>query len=204
MVDAKADEAASTFDLIVIAASAGGFDPLFEIISRLPADLPAAVVLVMHTVPGRDSRLAEVLGLHTSLSVKEAEDGERLARSVIYVAKPNRHLMVNSKGTFSLAATDPVQFTRPAADVLFVTAAIAFRDRVIGVILSGAGKDGAIGSLAITKAGGKVIAQEDPEHPSMPDAAIKIDDVGFVAPSKEIARLLIDLVIGGKSGKERA
>lgn len=189
------------FDVVAIAASAGGYDPLYDIISGLPAEFPASIIVVMHTTPGRESHLAEVLSSHTSLSVKEAEDGGRLAKSIIYVAKPNRHLVLNSDGTLSLVATDPVQFTRPAADVLFVTAAIAFRDRVIGVVLSGAGKDGAIGSLAITKAGGKVIAQEDPEHPSMPDAAIKIDDVAFVVPSKEIAQLLIDLVVSGKSRK---
>ncbi len=201
MKDTETPSSAGSFDVVVIAASAGGYDPLYDIISGLPADFPASIIVVMHTTPGRESRLAEVLGLHTPLRIKEAEDGERLAKSTIYVAKPNRHLVLNSDGTLSLVSTDPVQFTRPAADVLFVTAAIAFRDRVIGIVLSGAGKDGAIGSLAITKAGGKVIAQEDPEHPGMPDAAIKIDDVAFVVPSKEIAPLLTDLVASGKISK---
>lgn len=204
MADTRAHSVAGSFDVVVIAASAGGYNPLFEIISGLPANFPASIIVVMHTGPGRNGHLAEVLSLHTSLNVKEAEEGERLAKSTIYVAKPNRHLMVNSDSTFTLIFTDPVQFARPAADVLFVTAAVGFRDRVVGVILSGAGKDGAIGSLAITKAGGKMIAQEDPEHPGMPDAAIKIDDVDFVVPSKEIAPLLIGLVISGKSGRDQA
>lgn len=133
------------------------------------------------------------------MKVKEAEDGERLFRSTVYTAKPDRHLMVNPDGTISLGSTERVQFVRPAADVLFITMAISCKNRSIAVILSGMGQDGAIGSLAVKRAGGKTIVQKDPEFPSMPQSAVKIDDVDFIVPLAEIGPLLIDLITKGRA-----
>jgi two-component system chemotaxis response regulator CheB len=113
-------------------------------------------------------------------------------------------MMMNSDGTITLTSLGKVQYTRPAADVLFVTVSISYRDRAIAVILSGAGEDGALGALAIKRAGGKTIVQEDPEVSGMPDAAIRIDDVDFIVPLVKIAPILIDLVTKGKSGETSA
>lgn len=187
----------SSFDIVAIASSAGGFDPVIEVVSGLPADFPASVIVIRHLSPDQESYLAEVLSRHTSMKVKKAKDGMRLARATIYTAVPNKHLMVNSDRTFSLASFEKVQFVRPAADVLFVTLAISCRNKAIAVILSGAGKDGAIGTLAIKRAGGKVIVQEGPDVSGMPEAAIRIDDVDFVLPVKKIAPRLIKLVLKG-------
>ncbi len=188
----------SFFDVIAIAASSGGLKAITEVVSRLPSDLPAAIMIVQHISPQSESYLAEILSRSTSLKVKQAEDGERFIKGTIYTARPNKHLMVNPDGTLTLSSLDRVQFVRPAADVLFVTMAISYKDRAIAVILTGAGQDGAIGSLAVKKAGGKTIAQEDPEVPSMPEAAIRIDDVDFVVPLADIAPLLTDLVTKGR------
>ncbi len=170
---------------------------MIEVISGLPPDFPASVLVVQHTSPDNISALPEILGRHTTLNVKEAEEGDRLASATVYTARPNRHLEVNLDGTISLGSTERVQFVRPAADVLFITMAISYREEAIAVILSGAGQDGAIGSLAVKKAGGKTIVQEDPEFTSMPEAAIKVDDVDFIVPLAEIAPLLINLVMKG-------
>lgn len=186
-------------NVIAIAASAGGLKPMIEVISGLPEDFPASVLVVQHTSPDHTSALPEILSRHSPMKVKEAEDGERLSRATIYTAKPNRHLEVNPDWTISLGSTERVQFVRPAADVLFITMAISCREKAIAVILSGSGQDGAIGSLAVKKAGGKTIVQEDPEFTSMPEAAIKVDDVDFIVPLAEIAPLLIDLVTKGKA-----
>lgn len=186
------------FDVVGIAASTGGIKAITELVSALPADFPAAIMVVQHISPESVSYLAEILGRSTSLKVKSAENGERFARGTIYTATPNKHLMVNPDGTLTLSSLDKVQFVRPAADVLFVTMAISYKNRAIAVILTGAGQDGAIGSLAVKRAGGKTIAQEDPEVPSMPEAAIRIDDVDFVVPLAEIAPILINLVTKGK------
>lgn len=195
---ARMDSNDSFFDVIAIAASAGGLEPIIEVISGLPADFPASVLIIRHSSPGQEkSLLAEVLSKHSFMEVKTAEEGMRLARATIYTAVPNKHLMVNSDGTISLASFERVQFVRPAADVLFVTLAISCKNKAVAVILSGAGKDGAIGTLAIKRAGGKVIVQEDPDVPSMPEAAIRIDDVDFVLPMAKIAPCLVKLVLKG-------
>lgn len=186
------------FDVVGIAASTGGIKAITELVSGLPADFPAAIMVVQHISPGSISYLAEILSRSTPLKVKNAEDGERFTRGIIYTATPNKHLMVNPDGTLTLSSVDRVQFVRPAADVLFVTMAISYKERTIAVILTGAGQDGAIGSLAVKRAGGKTIAQEDPEVAGMPEAAIRIDDVNFIVPLAEIARLLINLVTKGK------
>jgi len=172
---------------------------MIEIISGLPADFPASVLVVQHTSPDHISALPEILGRQTSMNVKEAEEGDKLSKATVYTAKPNKHLMVNPDGTISLGSAERVQFVRPAADVLFITMAISCRDRSIALILSGLGQDGAIGSLAVKRAGGKTIVQKDPEFPGMPQAAIEVDDVDFVVPLTEIAPLLINLVIKGKA-----
>jgi two-component system chemotaxis response regulator CheB len=197
MKDAGKHFDSSFFDVVAIASSAGGYDPVIKVISGLPANFPASVIVIRHLSPDQKSYLADVLSRYTPLEVKEAEDGMKLAKATIYTAKPDRHLMVNSDGTLSLASFEKVQFVRPAVDVLFVTLAISYGDKAIAVILSGAGKDGALGSLAIKKAGGKVIVQEDPDVPGMPEAAIRIDDVDFVIPFEKIAPLLTNLVLNG-------
>lgn len=184
----------SFFDVIAIAASAGGLKAITEVVSGLPA----AVMVVQHMSPQSDSYLAEILSRSTQLKVKQAEDGDKISKGAIYTPRPNKHLMVNPDGTLTLSSLDRVQFVRPAADVLFVIMAISYKDRAIAVILTGAGQDGALGSLAVKKSGGKTIAQEDPEVPGMPEAAIRIDDVDYVVPLADIAPLLINLVTKGK------
>ncbi len=185
-----------SFRVVGIAASSGGLKAIIEIISDLPEDFPIPILLVLHIYPTDKSYLPEILSRHTKLLVKEAEDGDKLTKGVIYTPKPNKHIVVNSDGTITLSSTGKANFVRPAADVLFVTMAISYQGRSIAVILTGAGQDGAVGSLAVKKTGGKTIAQEDPEYPGMPDAAIQIDDVDFVVPLAEIAPLLIKLVMG--------
>lgn len=189
----------NAYNIIAIAASTGGIKAISELVSGLPADLPAAVLIILHMSPNFGSNLGDILSEVASMKVRQAEDGDRLKRGTIYIAVPNKHLLVNPDGTISLAILDKVNFTRPAADVLFVTIALSCRDRAIGVILTGAGQDGALGALAIKRAGGKTIAQEDPEVHGMPDAAIRIDDVDFIEPLAKIAPLLAHLVIKGKS-----
>lgn len=92
----------SFFDVIGIAASAGGLKAITEVVSGLPADFPAAVMVVQHISPDSPSYLPEILGRSTPLKVKQAENGERFARGTIYTASPNKHLMVKPDGTLTL------------------------------------------------------------------------------------------------------
>lgn len=190
----------AAFDIVAIGASAGGLHALMSVVSSLPADFPAAVVIVQHLDPKHRSMLADILSRHTPLRVKEAEDGETIASGVIYTAPPDRHLLVNSDGTLSLSRSELVHFLRPSADLLLESVAASFKRRAIAVILSGTGSDGSMGVKAIKKMGGAVIAQDPKtaEFPGMPGAAILTECVDSVRALDEIGPNLAALVMKEK------
>jgi len=185
------------FEVVALAASAGGLKAICTILSGLPEDFPIPAVVVQHLDPSHPSQMAEILSRHTTLRVSEARQGERLERSRVYVAGPDRHLLVNPDRTLSLSFTELVHFVRPSADLLFESVAMAYKDRAIAVVLSGTGKDGSSGVQSIDKMNGIVIAQEAAEFPGMPDSAIKTGVVDYVLPLEKIAPALISLVNGG-------
>ena len=120
--------------------------------------------------------------------------------ATVYIAPPDRHLLVNADGTLSLTQSELVHFVRPSADLLFESVAASYRDRAIAVVLSGSGSDGAMGAQAIKKMGGTVIAQDEAtaEFPGMPSAVIKTRSVDFILPLAEIAPALVALVLRGE------
>jgi two-component system chemotaxis response regulator CheB len=187
------------FDVVAIAASAGGLEAVGRVLSGLPADFPAAVAVVQHLDPRHASLMAKIVGRHTPLKVKEAEEGDRLEAGVVCIAPPNRHLLVNSDGTLSLSLSELVHFVRPSADLLFESVAATYRDRAIGVVLTGTGSDGNMGVRAVKKMGGTVIAQDEATSQffGMPSAAIETGSVDFVLPLPEIAGALVTLVMKG-------
>ena len=186
------------FDAVALAASAGGLKAISTILSGLPEDFSVPVVVVQHLDPNHTSQMAEILARHTSLRVNEAREGERLERSRVYVARPDRHLLVNPDRTLSLSFTELMNFVRPSADLLFESVAEVYKDRAIAVVLSGTGKDGSNGVQSINKMLGIVIAQETAEFPGMPDSAIQTGVVDYVLPLEKIASALICLVKGDK------
>ena len=161
-------------------------------LKALPADFPAALVVVQHVDPRHRSLMAEILGRRTALGVSEAHEGDRLASGHAYIAPPNRHLLVNPDRTLSLTQTELVHFVRPSADLLFESVAATYRERAIAVVLSGSGEDGAIGVTAIKKMGGTVIVQEPKgsEFSGMPEAAARTGSADFVLALDEIAPAL--------------
>lgn len=190
----------AAFEVVAMATSAGGLTALNKILSNLPADFPACIVIVQHLDPRHRSLMAEILSRRTPLRVKEVQEGDRLSRGMVYIAPPDRHLLVNADGTFSLTQSELVHFVRPSADLLFESVAAALRDRAIAVVLTGSGGDGAMGVRAIKKMQGTVIAQDEKssEFPGMPSAAIQTGSVDFILPLEEIASALVTLVIKGK------
>ena len=186
------------FDIVGLAASAGGLKALTDVLAALPLDFPAALVVLQHLDPRHRSLMAEILGKRTALPVKEAAEGDRLEPGRAFVAPPNRHLLVNSDRTLSLTQTELVHFVRPSADLLFESIAASYRERAIAVVLSGSGKDGAMGVKAIKKMGGTVIVQDEQtsEFFGMPAAAQQTGNVDFVLPLHEIAAALQTLVRG--------
>ena len=188
------------FDVVACASSAGGLGALTELLTRLPGDLPAAIAVVQHLDRRHRSLVAEILARRTALSVKEAEAAEKLQAGSVYIAPPNRHLLVNPDGRLALADSELVHFLRPSADLLFESVAASFRDRAIGVVLSGTGKDAAMGVTAIKSMGGTVIAQDPKtaEFPGMPGEAVATGHVDFVLPLEEIADALVTLIMKGE------
>ena len=178
--------------VVVMGASAGGIDALKQVLSGLPADLPAAVLFVQHIRPDRITSLPEYLGRHTCLPVCLAQQGTTLEAGMVYMAVPGQHLSVEN-GRLVLSLEEPVHYVRPAADVLFASAAEAFGPNVIGVVLSGTGRDGASGCLAIKAKEGVTIAQDDITslYFAMPGASIEANAIDYVLPLNEIANKIV-------------
>ena len=190
----------AAFDVVALAASAGGLTALSSVLAELPAEFPAGILVVQHLDPRHRSLMADILSRRTRLEVKQAEDGDRLAGGRVYIAPPNRHLLLNGDGTLSLTQTELVHFVRPSADLLFESVAAGYKDRAIAVVLSGSGGDGSMGVKAIKKMGGTVLAQDQrtSEFFGMPGAAIHSGSVDFVLPLEEIAPALVTLVMKGQ------
>ena len=142
--------------------------------------------------------MADLLSRQSQLPIKQAEEGDCLQPGSVFIAPPDRHLLVNPDGSLSLSRTELVHFVRPSADLLFESVAASFRDRAIAVVLTGTGSDGATGVRAIKKMGGTVIVQNEKtaEFFGMPAAAIQTGDVDFVLPLEEIAPALVTLMRG--------
>jgi two-component system chemotaxis response regulator CheB len=193
---------ASAFDVVAVAASAGGLQALSGVLSLLPADFPAALVVVQHLDPRHRSLMADILSRRTALKVKQAEEGDELSPGTVHIAPPNKHLLVNPDGTLTLAQSELVHFVRPSADLLFESVAASYKERAIAVVLTGTGSDGTMGVQAIKKMGGTVIAQDEAtaEFFGMPGAAIQTGNVDFVLPLKEIPSALVTLVTTGEAG----
>ena len=139
------------FEIVALAASAGGLQALSHVLAAIPQEFPAAIVVVQHLDPRHRSLMAEILSKRTPLPVKQAQEGDALVPGAAYIAPPDRHLLVNPDGTLSLSQSELVHFVRPSADLLFESTAASFKDRAIAVVLSGSGSDGSMGVRAIKK-----------------------------------------------------
>lgn len=188
-------------ELVAIGASAGGLAALSELLGNLDSEFPP-VVIVQHLDPRHKSRLAALLSRKTRKSVKEAEDGEPIARNRIYIGPPDEHLLV-AKGRIQLAHSRLIRFSRPSIDIMFGSVAAIYGEHAIGVILSGSNRDGADGIAAIRRAGGITVAQ-DPitaEYKIMPQAAIDTGCVDLIVPLEKMGSVLSRLFVEGKTRK---
>lgn len=180
---------------VVIGASAGGVAALFKVLGSLPGGLALPVVCVLHLPDDRHSQLAEVLQRRLRRPVREARDKEPLAPGLIYVAGPGYHVSVEHDLTFSLSQEDPVHFSRPAIDFLFISAADAYGDGLLGVLLTGANEDGAEGLAYVHKSGGRTVVQDprDAQVSLMPEAALALHRPDLILTLSGIERLLSTL-----------
>jgi len=183
------------YDLVVIGASLGGVAALRHLLAQLPAEFPAALAIVQHRRPDADSPLQQLLGAVSLLPVREPRDRERLEPGVVYLAPAGYHLLVEA-GWLSLSVEGPVSWARPSIDVLFESAADAYRRRLVAVLLTGSSEDGAAGVAAVARRGGLTVV-EDPasaHSPVSPAAALARTKVRHVLPLQEIGGLLSGMV----------
>jgi two-component system chemotaxis response regulator CheB len=182
--------------VIAMAASAGGLNALTHVLTALPADVPAAIVIVQHLDRRYRSVMADILDRRTALKVQEAHEGDALTHGVAHIAPPDRHLLVNRDGSISLSQTELVHFVRPSADLMFESLAASFEEDAIAVVLSGTGSDGSMGVKAIKKTGGIVIVQNEKtaDFYGMPGAALLTGSADFVLGLDEIAPALLKLL----------
>lgn len=192
----KGQDSTKPLFVVALASSAGGLAALSRILSGLPREFAAAIIVVQHVSPHHVSFLADILSRRTKLKVKQAEEDDVLKRSVVFIAPPDRHLLLKSQYVLTLSQSKPLHFLRPSADLLFDSLATNLRDRAIVVILTGTGTDGTSGVKSIKAFGGTVIAQDEKtsEFFGMPGSAIQAGYVDHILPIEKIAPFLEELI----------
>jgi len=184
-----------TQPIVAIGLSADGLGAIRTVLRGLPAGLDAPVVIVMHRAPQAVPRLAQIVARHCALPVKEAAPQDALLPGHVYFAPPDSHLVV-AGDRLQLQHSDRVTFARPSIDVLFESVARTYGPRAVGVILSGAGQDGARGLQAIRAGGGVTIVQDPTEarFRRLPSAAIAADGIDFTVPLEEVSSTILAVV----------
>jgi len=189
-------------ELIAVGTSLGGLNALARVLRTLPEGFRVPIAVVQHrTISREGAGLATLLQQHTRLRIVEAEDKMVLEPGRLYLAPADYHLMIEEPGVLALSTDAPVRAARPSIDVLFQTAAAAYGDRLLGVVLTGASADGAEGLAAVKARGGRAIV-EDPgtaECRTMPAAALAATAVDYVLPIEKIGDHLVTLVEGTRA-----
>jgi two-component system chemotaxis response regulator CheB len=187
------------FDVVAIGASAGGLHALTAVLSPIASNFPSSILVVQHLDPHHKSFMDGLLGRQTSLRVKQAQHGELLLPGVVYIAPPDKHLLVGP-GKVQLAHSQMVHYSRPSIDLMFESVAGTYGSRSIGVILSGSNRDGSAGIRAIREAGGTTLAQlpDGAEFKTMPQGAISTGCVDLILPLEEIGLAIGDLCMGNR------
>jgi two-component system, chemotaxis family, protein-glutamate methylesterase/glutaminase len=195
-----------SYELVAMGGSWGGLAAYDRILPALPEDFPAAIVLVQHrAVDSHPGALISFLQQRTALDVKEIDDKDPIVAGRIHLAPSDYHTIVEH-GHFALSTEAAVHHSRPSIDVTFQSAADAYGERLIGVILTGANEDGAAGIKAIARQGGCTIAQDPAtaDKPAMPEAAIATGAIQRVAGVDEIGPLVVELCSAGSPNRKSA
>ena len=182
------------YDLVVVGCSLGGMRALETLLSSLPPEFITPIAVVQHRHRDSNEQLPTFFRRATKWCVVDVEDKQPIEPSCVYLAPANYHLLVE-RGRFSLSTEDAVAFSRPSIDVMFESAADAYRERLIGIVMTGLNADGAKGAAKIKRRGGVVIVQDPKtaEAPQMPEAAINALRVDRILPLIRIGPFLSEL-----------
>lgn len=193
-----AEDQVTSSKVVVIGGSAGSLEVIINIIQSLPHETGDVFIVILHRKNDKDSVLEDLFSYKTYLRVSEVEDKDMIQPNTIYIAPPDYHLLVENERLFSLDSSEKVHFSRPSIDVTFESVADTFKDRVIGILLSGANADGAAGIAHIKTMGGHTIVQnpETAEVAFMPQQAIHRGAVDDILDADQIPNTLINLLQG--------
>lgn len=180
------------YKAVIIGGSAGSFQIVTRILNALGPGFPVPVLLCLHRLKHVRSGFVEALSLKSNIPVTEPYDKDMLKSGIAYLAPANYHMFIELANRVSLSADDPVNHSRPSIDLSFITAANAYRDKLVGIILSGANRDGAFGLKKVADNGGVTIVQDpkESEVKTMPDAALQLTKVDYVYSTDQIIRFL--------------
>lgn len=177
---------------VVIGASAGGIDAILTLLGKLKRPFKYPIIIAIHLNPHFKSELAKIIENNTGIKCLEVEDKMKIEKGTVYVAPPNYHTLVEKNYIFSLSVTEKVCFARPSIDILFESAADAYRNRLVGILLTGSNHDGTDGISKIIASKGLAIVQnpEEAKYSGMPSGAIKYSKPDKILTLDEIAELL--------------
>ena len=182
-------------EALIIGGSAGSLDVILKLLPDLSTDLEFPIIIVLHRKSGRNSMLTDLLSARTKLKVKEIEEKEEIRSSTIYVAPPSYHLLVEKDRTFSLDASEKINFSRPSIDVTFESAAEVFKENLVCLLLSGANSDGTLGLEMVNRSGGKTAIQDPKSADSsfMPQNALNHVTINEILEPKNMANFINNL-----------
>lgn len=185
----------SKYDLILIGGSAGSLTNVIDILEELNDKFNLPIVIVLHQLKENTNLLKYVLSNKTRINITEPSDKEVIMKNSIYIAPTDYHLMIERDKSFSYSYDEPVNFSRPSIDILFETAAEAYRERLTGILLSGANSDGTEGLKKVKEYGGLTIVQDPAtaEYSSMPESAIKNSKIDLILSTDGIKTFLSNL-----------
>ncbi|MCA9482194.1 MAG: chemotaxis protein CheB [Nitrospina sp.] len=183
------------YELIAIGGSAGSFRIVRALLKDLPAGFPIPLVVVMHVWKQSYGMIAEMLNTNSALTVEEAEEKCVPAAGHVYLAPGNYHLLLERDASFGLMVDPPVNYSRPSIDVFFESASAALGRALVGVLLTGANSDGALGMKRIGEAGGLTIVQDPStaEASFMPAAALQAVQANHIVQPESLAPLLLQV-----------
>lgn len=183
------------YEAIVIGVSSGGMTALKLIFSNLPVDFKTPVIIVQHINARSDNQWIKLLNDKSNLCIKEANEKEKIEKGNVYIAPSNYHLLIEKNKTFSLTIDERVSFARPSIDVLFESAAQAYKNKLIGIVLTGSNSDGTNGLKRIQECGGLTIVQDPKtaESSYMPASAIAAIKPDYILSLKDLTELLIKI-----------
>lgn len=183
------------YKAIVIGGSAGSFQGIIKILSNLPQDFELPIILCLHRLKHVRNGFVEALSLKSTKQVVEPFDKENIKSGKVYLAPANYHLSIELGNSFSLSTEEMINNSRPSIDVTLETAAYVYRQKLIGILLSGANKDGAVGMKKIKDRGGLTIIQDPQECmiDTMPVAALKMTEIDYTLKIEKIIQLFQEL-----------